>query len=100
MVSTRLVLAAVAGRLSRSLPVVTGDWRTVAAYLPLLLLVVTGPFLLALLAGAGLVMIVLRLPALGWWQSPAVVTAGRAVLAVVAVLALPGFMGAVQDIMG
>lgn len=95
-----LVLAAVVGRLSRSLPVVTGEWRTVAAHLPLLLLLVTGPFLLAFLAGAFLLIMVRRLPAFAWWQSPAVVTAGRGVLAVVAVLALPGFIGAVRDIAG
>lgn len=95
-----LVLAAVAGRMSRSLPVVTGQWRTAAAYLPLLLLVVTGPFLLAFLAAAGLVTVVRQLPAFAWWQSPAIVTAGRAVLALVAVLALPGFIGAVRDIAG
>ncbi len=95
-----LVLAAVAGRLSRSLPVVTGEWRTVAAYLPLLLLVATGPFLLVFLAAACLVTVVRQLPAFAWWQSPAVGTAGRAVLALVAVLALPGFIGAVRDIAG
>lgn len=95
-----LVLAAVAGRLSRSLPVVTGQWRTVAVYLPLLLLVATGPFLLAFLTGAALVTMLRRLPAFAWWQSPVIVTAGRAVLALVAVLALPSFIGAVRDIAG
>jgi hypothetical protein len=96
-----LVLAAIAGRLSRSLPVVSGQWRTVAAYLPLLLLLLTGPFLLVVLAGAAVVTMALRLPAIGArWQSATVVPAGRVVLAGVTLVALPGFVGAVRDIFG
>lgn len=96
-----LVLAAIAGRLSRSLPVVSRQSRTVAAYLPLLLLLLTGPFLLALMAGAALVTMALRRPAFGaWWRSAAVVTAGRVVLAGVTVVAFPGFLRAVQHIFG
>lgn len=96
-----LVLAALAGRLSRSLPVVSRQWRTVAAYLPLLLLLLTGPFLLVVLAGAALVTMALQHPAIGaWWRSAAVVTAGRVVLAGVAVVTFPGFVRAVRDILG
>jgi hypothetical protein len=96
-----LVLAAIAGRLSPSLPLLSRRWRTVAAYLPLLLLLFTGPFLLVLLAGAALVTVVLQQPAFGaWWRSATVVTAGRVVLGVVALLSLPGFVGAVRHIVG
>jgi hypothetical protein len=96
-----LVLAAVAGRLSRSLPVVSGQRRTVAAYLPLLLLLLTGPFLLVVLAGAALATLALQRPAIGgWWRSTAVVTVGRVVLIGVAVVAFPGFVQAVRDILG
>jgi hypothetical protein len=96
-----LVLAAIAGRLSRALPVVSRQWRSVAAHLPLLLLLMTGPFLLVLLAGAALVTVALQRPALAaWWRSAAAVTAGRVVLAGVAAVAFPGFLRAVRDIFG
>ena len=96
-----LVLAALAGRLSRWLPVASPQWRTVAAYLPLVLLLLTGPFLLVLLAGAAIVTVALQHPSIGaWWRSPAAVTAGRVVLAGVAALAFPGFVRAVRHIVG
>ena len=96
-----LVLAAIAGRLSRSLPLVSRDGRTVAVYLPLLLLVFAGPFFLVILAGAALATVVLQQPAFGaWWRSATVVTVGRVVLAAVTVLAFPGFAHAVRDILG
>jgi hypothetical protein len=96
-----LVLAAIAGRVSCSLPVVSRQRRTVAVYLPLLLLLVTGPFLLVILAGAALVIMALQhLAIAAWWRSSAAVTAGRLLLVAVAVIALPGFVRAVRDIFG
>jgi len=96
-----LVLAAVAGRLSRSLPVLSSQPRTVAAYLPLLFLLLAGPFLLVFLAIASLATLALRVPTVGtWWRSAAAITAGRVVLAAVALLAFPGFARAVRDIIG
>lgn len=95
-----MCVAAVAGRYSRALPLVSGR-RSLVAYTPLLLLapmagvvlpvVLVGVF--ATLAGRarGLVAAV---------RSPGVTAAGRVVFAVLVLIALPGFVSAVADILG
>lgn len=94
------VVAAVAGRLSRSLPVLSGRGRALAAYLPVLVLLLPGPFFAVVLVVAGLVILALQRPEIGAWsRSPAATTAGRVVLAGVGLVALPGFAGAVRDIL-
>ncbi|MGH9165521.1 MAG: hypothetical protein ACRDZW_08440 [Acidimicrobiales bacterium] len=95
-----MTVAAIAGRLSRALPLLAGRInRSWAWHAPLLLLVLTG-------TGA-LVLVVLGLVAVGlnrlgpgstWLGSGAAIRAGRVALGVVAIAALPGFVSAVTDI--
>lgn len=95
-----LVLAACAGRISRWLPLLSRRPGSIAAYAPVLLLVLTGPVFLIVVAGAVLGTVALRRPAIAeWWRSGAALTAGRLVLGAVVVVALPGFARALGDIL-
>ena len=94
-----LTLAAVAGRVSRTLPLLDKRVGAVLPYVPLLFLVPfagAGPVIL-LAAAAGIAL--LGQP---WfrraWSDPRVVVAGRVVLAAVIVVLLPAFVADVADI--
>lgn len=96
------LVVALAGRLSRAVPLPAAQPRAVAVYAPLLLLALPGPGVaVVLLVVGGAVVLVSRIPAMvAAWHSRSVVTSGRVVLAVVALVALPGFAASIADILG
>jgi hypothetical protein len=95
-----MVVAALAGRYSRALPLLSTQPRTIAAYAPLLLLV---PLFLAIpvIVALGLVTLVAAQvrPLVAAWRDRRAVVAGRIVLAVAALVALPGFVSALATIL-
>jgi hypothetical protein len=96
------LVAALAGRLSRAVPLLAAQPRAIAVYAPLLLLALPGPAVALVLIGVGGgVVLVSRIPAMvAAWHSRPVVTVGRVGLAVAALMAVPGFASALVDIMG
>lgn len=94
-----LLVAAVAGRLSRALPLLSRERRTWLAHAPLVLLVPAGSVFLLLMVVGGLAVALSRSGrVVAWSRTTAATTAGRVVLAAGALVALPGFVGAVTDI--
>jgi hypothetical protein len=96
-----MLVAALAGRLSRSVPPLTARPAAVAAHTPLVLLLLRGPVegLVVVLVGA-VVVLATRIRVLAAaWRSRRVVTVGRVALTGAAVAALPGFVSAVVDIL-
>ncbi len=96
-----MLVAAIAGRYSRVLPLPTRKPRQMVAYLPLLALAPIFPAIV-LLAAVGVVVVLLsRLrPLIGFLRSARALVVGRVVLAVVALAALPGWVNAIADIAG
>ncbi|HVF33623.1 MAG TPA: hypothetical protein VM933_11360 [Acidimicrobiales bacterium] len=96
-----LSLAAVAGRLSRSLPVLDGSVRTGLLYVPaLLLLPITGVVFLAIVVVGGLGVVALSSESVRRvWADRRIVTAGRIALAVVGAAVLPGFLSDLAEIL-
>jgi hypothetical protein len=96
------LVAALAGRLSRAVPLLTAQPRAIAVYAPLFLLALPGPAVALVLMGVGVaVVLVSRIPAMvAAWHSRAVVAVGRVALAVAALVAVPGFASALVDILG
>jgi hypothetical protein len=96
------LVVALAGRLSRAVPLPAAQPRAVAVYAPLLLLALPGPGVAGVLLVVGVaVVLVSRIPAMvAAWHSRSVVTIGRVALAVVALVALPGFASSLVDILG
>jgi len=94
-----MLVAALAGRYSRTLPAPSLRRRTLIAYTPLLLLIPAAP-VAVVLAVVGLLAVGLSRaePAIKAVRSHATAVAGRIVLAVVTIVALPGFVSAVVDI--
>jgi hypothetical protein len=97
-----MLVAALAGRLSRAVPLLAARPGAIAAHAPLLLLLLQGPVgAFVLVVGTAVVMLVTRIrPLVAAWQTRRMVTAGRVALVVAAVVALPGFVSAVADILG
>lgn len=96
-----MAVAAVAGRVSRALPLLSGERRTWRWHVPLLLLVPTGVGALVVAVAAGAVAAASRVRQVGeGLRSTITTTAGRLVLAAGAAAALPGFVRAVADIAG
>ena len=96
-----MAVAAFAGRYAETLPLMNPDPKVVAKYLPLLPLVLLLPaVVMAVVVGA--VYVVLRSrPELGAdFRSDRATVAGRAVLALVVLVSLPGFVSAASDIAG
>jgi hypothetical protein len=96
------LVAALAGRLSRALPLLAARPGAIAVHAPLLLLVLPGPSvaLILVLVGA-LVVLVSRIPrVVAAWHARRLVTVGRVALAMAALVAFPGFASAVVDILG
>jgi hypothetical protein len=99
-----MLVAALAGRLSRAVPLLAARPGAIAAHAPLLLLLlVRGPvggFLLVLVGVV--VVLVTRIPRVvaAWRARRLVVMVGRVALAVAALVAFPGFASAVVDILG
>jgi hypothetical protein len=95
-----MLVAALAGRLSRAVPPLAPTPRAIVAHVPLLLLALGTVALVAAVVGA-LVMLASQIPAVAAaWRDRRVVTAGRVVLVLVTLAALPGFTRAVIDILG
>ena len=94
-----MLVAALAGRYSRTLPPPSLRRRTMVAYLPVLLLIPAAPAAV-ILAIVGLLSVGLSRAAstMRAIRSHAMDVAGRIVLALVTVVALPGFVSAVIDI--
>jgi hypothetical protein len=96
------LIVALAGRLSRAVPLLAAQPRTIAVYAPLLLLALPGPSVALVLIIVGIaVVLVSRIPAMvAAGHSRAVVAVGRVALAVAALVAVPGFASALVDILG
>jgi hypothetical protein len=96
-----LLVAALAGRLSRAVPLLAASPGAIAAHAPLLVLLLLAP--LGLLAAiVGLVVVVAsRIPqVVAAVQSRRLVVVGRAALAVTCLLVIPGFVSTVVTIVG
>jgi hypothetical protein len=95
-----MLVAALAGRVSRAVPLLAWEPRAIAAHAPLLLLALVPPVALVLAVVGGLVVLATRIPPLvAAWHARRLVPAGQLVLALVALVALPGFLYAVADIL-
>lgn len=96
-----MLVAALAGRASRAIPLLAREPRAIAAHAPLLLLVPLLPVVGVLAVVGALVVLVTRTrPVLAAWHARRLVPAGQVLLALVALLALPGFVSAVASILG
>jgi hypothetical protein len=96
-----LLVAALAGRLSRAVPLLAASPGAVAAHAPLLLLGLLAPLGL-LVAIVGVVVVVAsRIPqVVAAVQTPRLAVVGRAALAVASLLVVPGFVSTVVNIVG
>jgi hypothetical protein len=96
------LVAALAGRLSRAVPLLMAQPRAIAVYAPLLLLALPGPSVALVLVIVGIaVVLVSRIPVMvAAWHSRPVVAVGRVALAAAVLVAVPGFASALIDILG
>lgn len=95
-----MLLAALAGRLSRAVPLFALTPRAIIAHVPLLLLALGSVALVAAIVGVAVVS-ASQVPAVaGVWRDRRLVTAGRVILSLVALAALPSFARAITDILG
>jgi hypothetical protein len=96
-----MLVAALAGRASRVIPLLARDPRAIAGHAPLLLLVPLLPVVVVLAVVGVLVVLATRArPVVAAWRTRRLVLAGRVVLALAVLVALPGFVVAVADILG
>jgi hypothetical protein len=95
-----MLVAALAGRASRAVPLLAREPRAIAAHAPLLLLapLVSVVVLLALL-GVVVVLATRFRPVVAAWNARRLVPAGQVVLALAVLAALPGFVSAVSSIL-
>ena len=95
-----MLVAALAGRASRAVPLLAREPRAIAAHAPLLLLapLVAVVVLLALL-GVIVVLATRFRPLVAAWNARRLVPAGQVVLALAVLAALPGFVSAVSGIL-
>src|SRR5829696_2425296 len=97
-----MLVAALAGRLSRAVPLLAARPGAIAIHAPLLLLVLPGPLVALVLIIVGvLVVLASRIPTVvAAVHARPLVVVGRVALTVVALVAFPGFASAVVDILG
>jgi hypothetical protein len=97
-----MLVAALAGRLSRAVPLLAARPGAIAVHAPLLLLVLPGPSVALVLIIVGvLVVLVSRIPSVvAAWHDRRLLVLGRVALALITLVALPGFTMAVVDILG
>jgi hypothetical protein len=96
-----VLVAALAGRISRALPLPGAGPRAIAAHAPLLLLLPLGSAVLLVAIVGVMVALASQVPGVvAAWRDRRSVMVGRVALAAVAVVALPGFTSAVVDILG
>ncbi len=95
------LIAAVAGHFSRALPVFSRRWRAVLLHAPILLLApVAGLLVVVIVVGLIAVFAARDRPLVEALRPDKVVVAGRIVLAALALVALPGFVSNMADILG
>jgi len=95
-----MLVAALAGRASRAVPLLGRDPRAIAAHAPLLLLAPLAPLVVILVVVGALAVLATRArPVVAAWHARRLVPAGQLVLALVALAALPGFVAAVTGIL-
>lgn len=95
-----MLVAALAARLSRSVPLIAADRRAVAWHAPLAVLLL-GPAVVVVLAAVGaLLVLVTRAPVVvrTWRGDPTRTVVGRVLVLAAVALALPGFFSALVDI--
>jgi hypothetical protein len=97
-----MLVAALAGRLSRAVPLLAARPGAIAVHAPLLLLVLPGPSVALVLIIVGvLVVLASRIPAVvAAWHDRRLLVLGRVTLALITLVALPGFTMAIVDILG
>ena len=96
-----VLVAALAARVSRAVPLLSARPRAIVAHAPLLLLLPLGSAVLLLAVVGVMVALASQVPAVvAAWRDRRLVTVGRVALAAVAVVALPGFASAVVDLLG
>jgi hypothetical protein len=96
-----MLVAALAGRIGRAVPLLGREPRAIAAHAPLLLLAPLVPVVIALVVLGALVVLVTRArPVVAAWHARRLRPAGQVVLALLALAALPGFLSAVASILG
>jgi hypothetical protein len=96
-----VLVAALAARVSRAVPLLGTGPRAIVAHAPLLLLLPLGSAVLLVAIVGVMVALASQVPAVvAAWRERRLVTVGRVALAVVAVVALPGFAAAVVDLLG
>jgi hypothetical protein len=95
-----MLVAALAARFSRWVPLLGTRPAALGAHAPLLLLAPLVPVAVIVAVVGALVVLATRIPAvLTAWRLPTLARAGRIGLALVALLALPGFVSAMADIL-
>jgi hypothetical protein len=97
-----MLVAALAGRLSRAVPLLAARPGAIAVHAPLLLLVLPGPSVALMLVIVGvLVVLVSRIPSVAAaWHNRRLLVLGQVTLALITLVALPGFTMAIVDILG
>jgi hypothetical protein len=97
-----MLVAALAGRVSRAVPLLGPSPRAIVAHVPPLLLVLaTGTGALVVVLVGALVVLASQTPAVvAAWRDRRLVPAGRVALALAALVAFPGFASTVVDIVG
>jgi hypothetical protein len=97
-----ILVAALAGRLSRAVPLLAARPGAIAVHAPLLLLVLPGPSVaLVLIIGGVLVVLASRIPSVvAAWHNRRQLVLGRVALALITLVAVPGFTMAIVDILG
>jgi hypothetical protein len=96
-----MLIAVLAGRVSRAVPLLAPRPRAIAGHAPLLLLGLFFAVIPAVVVVGIVVVLVTRVrPVVAAWHARRVLTSGRIVLAVAGLVALPGFVSAVADISG
>jgi hypothetical protein len=96
-----VLVAALAGRVSRAVPLLGTGRRAILAHAPLLLLLPLGSLVLLLGVVGAVVVLASQVPAVvAAVRDHRLVTGGRVAVALVALVALPGFASAVVDILG
>jgi hypothetical protein len=97
-----MLVAALAGRLSRAVPLLAARPGAIAVHAPLLLLVLPGPSVALVLIIVGVVVVLVsRIPSVvAAWHDRRLLVLGRGALALITLVALPGFTMAVVDILG
>jgi hypothetical protein len=97
-----MLVAVLAGRLSRAVPLLAARPGAIAVHASLLLLVLPGPSVALVLVIVGvLVVLVSRIPSVAAaWHNRRLLVLGRVALALITLVALPGFTMAIVDILG